>query len=213
MYLFSTLSVDTTKLELVRDMIVLGLGIGVSFPIYTIVVQSSFDRSQLGVATATLQLFRSIGSTVGVAIMGSVMNNALAVRLADVDSDPFIQTINRMNPAAAISGIDINTLQGFLSINGQQRMAGLIENIPAPQQVQLQEYYLAFIQTLKGALAESIAHVYMLGVFVVAAALVATFFLPVIDLHRVHRRPAVEEIGIELEAEMALAEPRDEPEL
>ena len=83
---------DTTKLELVRDMVVLGLGIGVSFPIYTIVVQSSFDRSKLGVATATIQLFRSIGSTVGVAIMGSVMNNALAdpahqCRLGSVRSD------------------------------------------------------------------------------------------------------------------------------
>lgn len=213
MYLFSTLSVDTTKLELVRDMVVLGLGIGVSFPIYTIVVQSAVDRSSLGVATAALQLFRSIGSTVGVAIMGSVMNNALAERLTDLDSDPFVQTINRMNPAAAISGIDINTLQGFLSVSGQQRMAGLIGQVPAAQQTQLQQYYLVFIQTLKEALAVSIANVYMLGVFVVVAALVATFFLPVIDLHRARKRPPLQEAGVELEAEMAYAEPRDEPEL
>src|SRR5659263_361049 len=142
MYLFSRLAVDTTKLALVRDMVILGLGIGVSFPIYTIVVQSSFDRSKLGIATATIQLFRSIGSTVGVAIMGSLMNNALADHLANVDSDPFVQTINRMNPAAAISGIDTNTLQNFLSADGQQRMVGLIENVPAPQQAQVQEYYL-----------------------------------------------------------------------
>lgn len=213
MYLFSLLSVDTTKLELVRDMVVLGLGIGVSFPIYTIVVQSAVDRSRLGVATAALQLFRSIGSTVGVAIMGSVMNNALAERLTEVDSNPFVQTINRMNPAAAISGIDVNTLQGFLSVDGQQMMAGLIEQVPAAQQTQLQQYYLDFIQKLKEALAVSIADVYMLGVFVVVAALAATFFLPVIDLHRARKRPVVEEVGVELEAEMAQAEPRDEPEL
>ena len=53
----------------------------------------------------------------------------------------------------------------------------------------------------------------MLGVFVIVAALITTFFLPVIDLHRARKRPAVEEVGVELEAEMALAEPRDEPEL
>lgn len=213
MYLFSRLAVDTSKLALVRDMVILGMGIGVSFPIYTIVVQSSFDRSRLGVATATLQLFRSIGSTVGVAIMGSLMNNSLASRLADVDSDPFVQTINKINPAAAISGIDTNTLQNFLSMEGQQRMLGLITNVPAPQQAQVQEYYLSFIQTLKEALAVSIAHVYALGVFVIVAALIATFFLPVMDLHRARRRPVIEELGVELEAGMGQAEPRDEPEL
>ncbi|MHB8159656.1 MAG: MDR family MFS transporter [Thermoleophilia bacterium] len=181
MYLFSRLAVDTSKLALVRDMVILGLGIGVSFPIYTIVVQSSFDRGKLGIATAAIQLFRSIGSTVGVAIMGSLMNNALADHLANLDSDPFVQTINRMNPAAAISGIDTNTLQNFLSIDGQQRMIRLIDKVPAPQQAQVQEYYSQFIQTLKEALAGSIGHVYTLGV--------------------------------ELEAEMGLAEPRDEPQL
>ncbi|MFA5801320.1 MAG: MDR family MFS transporter [Thermoleophilia bacterium] len=213
MYLFSRLAVDTSKLALVRDMVILGLGIGVSFPIYTIVVQSSFDRSKLGIATATIQLFRSIGSTVGVAIMGSMMNNSLADHLANVNSDPFVQTINRMNPDRAISGIDTNTLQNFLSVDGQQRMAGLMENVPAPQQAQVQEYYLQFIQTLKAALAGSIGHVYALGVFIIIAAFITTFFLPVIDLHRARKRPPVQELGVELEAEMGQAEPRDEPQL
>jgi hypothetical protein len=85
--------------------------------------------------------------------------------------------------------------------------------VPAPQQAQVQDYYLQFIQTLKEALAVSIAHVYALGVFVIVAALFTTFFLPVIDLHRGRKRPVVQEIGVELEAEMGQAEPRDEPEL
>jgi len=213
MYLFSQLSVDTSKTALVSDMIILGLGIGVSFPIYTIVVQSSFDRSKLGIATSTIQLFRSIGSTVGIAVMGSLMNNALADHLAGIDADPFVQSLNRMNPAAAISGIDVNTLQNFLSAEGQQRMLGLIEKVPVAQQAQLHESFFSFIETLKTALAASIGQVYSLGIFIMLAALVTTLFLPVIDLHRGRRRPAAEEIGVELEAEMALAEPRDEPQL
>jgi EmrB/QacA subfamily drug resistance transporter len=213
MYLFSQLSVDTSKIVLVRDMVILGFGIGVSFPIYTIVVQSSFDRSKLGIATATVQLFRSIGSTVGIAVMGSLMNNALADHLVNVDSDPFVQTINKMNPAAVISGIDTNTLQNFLSVDGQQRMQGLIEKVPSAQQAQLQDSFLNFIGTLKEALAGSIGQVYSLGIFIMVAALLTTLFLPVIDLHRGRRRPPAEEIGVELEAEMALAEPKDEPQL
>ncbi|MCL4474209.1 MAG: MFS transporter [Actinobacteria bacterium] len=213
MALFSRLAVDTSKLVLISDMVILGLGIGVSFPIYTIVVQSAFDRSRLGVATASIQLFRSIGATVGVAIMGSLLNNALANQLVNLGSEPFVQTVNQISPEHAITGIDVNSLQGFLSPGGQQAMAGLIEKAPAAQQPQLQDSFSHFIEILKEALAGSIGHVYVLGIFVMLAALIITLFLPVIDLHRGEKRPPAEEIGVELEAELGQAEPRDEPAL
>lgn len=213
MYLFTKLAVDTSKLELVRDMVLLGAGLGVSFPIYTIVIQSAFDRSKLGVVTASIQLFRSIGSTVGIAIMGSMMNNALAQRLVDVTADPFVQAVNQMNPAQAITGIDTNTLQSFLSPEGQERMRGLVSNIPEPQQSQLGAALASFLNTLKEALAGSIGSVFILGTLMLVVALAVVFFLPAIDLRKVQRGPIPEEIGRELEAELAMAEPKDEPEL
>ncbi len=120
MYLFSHLSAETSKLTLVEYMVLLGLGIGVSFPIYTIVVQSAYDRSKLGVVTAAIQMFRSTGSTVGIAVMGSLMNNALAERLANIALDPFVQAVQKVNPAAPLTSLNTNTLQGFLSPAGQQ---------------------------------------------------------------------------------------------
>lgn len=213
MYLFTRLSVDTSKTELVRDMIILGAGLGVSFPIYTIVIQSAFERSKLGVVTASIQLFRSVGSTVGIAIMGSLMNNALAQRLADVPSDPFVQSVSRINPDAAITGIDSNSLQSFLSPEGQERMLGMIAGIPQPQQSQLSQAYAGFIDTLKEALAGSIGQVFLLGVFTLALALAVALFLPVIDLRQVEHGPVPEEVGRELEAELVMAEAKDEPEL
>lgn len=213
MYLFTKLAIDTSKAELVRNMVILGAGLGVSFPIYTIVIQSAFDRSQLGVVTASIQLFRSIGSTVGIAIMGSLMNNALSQKLSGVSSDPFVEAIGKMNPEAAITGIDANSLQGFLSPEGQARMGGMVSGIPEPQGSQLGEAYVHFIDMLKEALASSIGRVFLLGVAVLMVALVVAFFLPVIDLRKVERGPLPEEIGRELEAELAMAEPRDEPEL
>lgn len=50
-------------------MIVPGGGTGLAFPIFTIVVQSAFDHSWLAVVTAATQQFRSIGGTVGLAVM------------------------------------------------------------------------------------------------------------------------------------------------
>lgn len=213
MYLFTKLSADTSKAELVRDMIILGAGLGVSFPIYTIVIQSAFERSKLGVVTASIQLFRSVGSTVGIAIMGSLMNNALAQKLSGVSSDPFVQAVGQINPDAAITRIDSNSLQGFLSPDGQERVRNMLAGVPQPQQSQLSEAYANFIDMLKEALASSIGQVFLLGVFVLMLALAVAFFLPVIDLRQVERGPVSEEVGRELEAELVMAEPRDEPEL
>lgn len=213
MYLFTGLAVDATKLALIRDMVLLGAGLGVSFPIYTIVIQSAFDRSKLGVVTASIQLFRSVGSTVGIAIMGSLMNNALASRLAGVGSDPFVQSINQMDPGHAITGVDTNTLQGFLSPDGQSRMHAVINAVPDPQRSGLSDAYTHFIETLKIALAGSISRIFILGTALMVAALVVATLLPVIDLRRIGHGAAIEEAGRELEAELAMAEPRDEPEL
>ncbi len=212
-YLFSHISVDTSKLTLVEYMVLLGLGIGVSFPIYTIVVQSAFDRSKLGVVTAAIQMFRSIGSAVGIAVMGSLLNNGLAGKLANLASDPFVRSVKQMNPAAPLTNINADTLQSFLSGEGHQKLQGAVAAAPAAQRGQLGQGLVHFIQTLREALAGSIGSVFFTTVFLVLAALVVVLLLPVINLHPHRKQPLAEEIGRELEAELALAEPRDEPEL
>ncbi len=212
-YLFSHISVDTSKLTLVEYMVLLGLGIGVSFPIYTIVVQSAFDRSKLGVVTAAIQMFRSIGSAVGIAVMGSLLNNGLAGRLANISADHFMQTVKRINPAAPLTSINTDTLQSFLSGAGHQKLQAAVAAAPVAQQGQLGQGLLHFMQTLKEALAGSIGSVFYVTVFLVLAALAVVLLLPVINLHPHRKRPLAEDIGRELEAELALAEPKDEPEL
>lgn len=53
---------------------VLGVGMGASFPVFTIAVQNSFDSAHLGVATSVVQFFRIMGSLFGVTLYGGVMN-------------------------------------------------------------------------------------------------------------------------------------------
>ncbi len=78
----STMSVHTTSGQLIERMVVIGAGLGLSMPIFNLVVQNAFEHAKLGVATASVQLSRSIGATVGVAVMGSILNNRLAHNLA-----------------------------------------------------------------------------------------------------------------------------------
>lgn len=61
----------------VVSMIIFGVGLGLSMPVFTLTVQNAVAPSMLGVATATNTLFRNLGGTIGIAIMGTIMNSSL----------------------------------------------------------------------------------------------------------------------------------------
>ena len=54
-------------------MIIFGIGLGTSIPLYTLAVQNSVPYRVMGVSTSTMQFLRSVGGTMGVAIMFSVI--------------------------------------------------------------------------------------------------------------------------------------------
>lgn len=213
MYLFTKLDIATSRSALVRDMVVLGLGLGITLPIYTIVVQSAFDHGKLGVVTASTQLFRSVGGSVGVAVMGGIMNNGLAARLADVGSLPFVKLMNRTNPSSPLETVTTNTLQRFLSPEGVARVAETIEKAPAAARATLHAQHEQFLVALKTAFAGSIGRVYSGSTVLMGLAFALTLALPVIALRRSRTAGVAQEIGMELEAEFAQAEPKDEPAL
>ncbi len=56
---------DSSPLQLSLAIAVLGIGLGACLQQYTLIVQNNAHRSDLGIATATNQFFRNVGSTVG----------------------------------------------------------------------------------------------------------------------------------------------------
>ncbi|MCS6801783.1 MAG: MDR family MFS transporter [Chloroflexota bacterium] len=82
MALLSTLNAASDELLIARNMVIVGLGMGGLNAIFIIAVQSAFPPSMLGQATAGLQFFRSLGGTIGVATLGSLLTARLNDRLA-----------------------------------------------------------------------------------------------------------------------------------
>ncbi|MSQ29556.1 MAG: MFS transporter [Dehalococcoidia bacterium] len=70
---FLTLGRESSALHSAASMAVMGLGFGFSSVGFMISVQNSVGWSDRGVATASLQFFRSIGGSIGVAIMGTLV--------------------------------------------------------------------------------------------------------------------------------------------
>jgi EmrB/QacA subfamily drug resistance transporter len=73
--------------DLLPSMAVLGAGMGLAMVAILLAVQNTVPRRLMGTATSANLFFRTIGGTVGVAIMGSVMAHRLTVNLGGT-TDP-----------------------------------------------------------------------------------------------------------------------------
>lgn len=187
MYLLAQINVQTSYWELVWRMVLMGVGLGMNFPIYTLIVQNAFEHQHLGVVTASNQLFRSLGATVGVAIMGSVLNNSLAQKLGDLSQDPFVKLAGRFGSGGFdVSKLDINSLQGFLTPSVQELIKAKLSALPQPVQAQAIDLLTQFIDRVKDALALGIAHVFAVAMWLMLAAFIVAFFLKEIPLRTSH---------------------------
>ncbi len=80
-YLMTRMTASSPLLDVTRNMIVVGLGVGLLQPITTLAAQNVLPREQLGVGTSALSYLRSLGSTLAVALIGSVVTNAMNAQL------------------------------------------------------------------------------------------------------------------------------------
>ncbi|PWG09891.1 MFS transporter [Streptomyces sp. V2] len=64
-------------------MFVLGFGIGLCMQVLTIAVQNTVEYADLGTATSGVTFFRTLGSSFGTAVFGTIYTNALGPNLRD----------------------------------------------------------------------------------------------------------------------------------
>ncbi len=213
MFLLSQMSITTTNTELVIRMILTGLGIGVTMPVFNLAVQNAFDHSKLGVATASIQLFRSIGATVGTAVLGGVLNSSLSRQSSELANDKFVQTMTTMNPNLNLSELDANKLQGILTGDGRVAIETQLQSLPGPVQAQAMTAFNQFAEKAKVIFATSIAEVFLIATVLTVITFFVSLFLKEIPLRKTHHADPVEEAGKELAVEEGNINPKNEPKL
>jgi EmrB/QacA subfamily drug resistance transporter len=75
--LLSGLDATTSGATAALYMLVLGAGLGMVMQVLVLAVQNAVDYEELGVATSGATLFRSIGGSLGTAVLGAVFSNRL----------------------------------------------------------------------------------------------------------------------------------------
>lgn len=80
--LLAGITPTTSTFGMAWHIAILGLGLGLVMQVLILVVQNSVSYAQLGVATSGATLFRSIGGSMGTAILGAVFANRLSTELS-----------------------------------------------------------------------------------------------------------------------------------
>ncbi|WP_236006192.1 MDR family MFS transporter [Paradesulfitobacterium ferrireducens] len=167
-YLLSTLTASSTVLTAMSYIVILGIGMGLVMPTLTIAVQSVFPPAQRGVVTSATVFFRSIGSTIGMTILGVVMNHR---SIATLQND-FIPVVQK------IPGMQSGPFAGMLQ-KAQSDPQSLFNMLLSPETLkripgQLQQMLLP---PLKTALADSLHLVFLVAMGIVLAGILASFMV------------------------------------
>ena len=77
-FLLSRMTLATSIPQAAIFMVITGVGLGMFFPVQTLAVQNALPRRMMGVGTGAVRYMQQVGQTLGVAIVGAVVNNTIA---------------------------------------------------------------------------------------------------------------------------------------
>ena len=142
-WLLSRMGVDTSWTVLARNMVIMGLGLGIAMSAFTVIVQNQYPSHRLGEVTAGLQFFRSIGATIGMAVFGTILNNQFAAHMKE-------NLPAQLSQAMAKRGASIDNPQVLLS---EQARAAL-QHAFAQFGAQGEKLFTVFMDAVRQSLAE-----------------------------------------------------------
>jgi EmrB/QacA subfamily drug resistance transporter len=165
--LMSQMTYHTSRLDLGWRMAVLGMGLGPLQSLYGVAIQNAVPMNRIGVVTSANQFFRQIGSTVGVAIFGTLLTNNLNTKLTSW---------------AASMGMPSMNLSKLRSLSVDAQIHSGVMDLPEPIRV---------------LIADSVTHVFLLSIIVVVIALAATLMIPELPMRERPKVPPKDAVPAE----------------
>lgn len=175
MFLLSTLTPESSYAYEAVIMIVLGLGMGVAMPVLNLAVQNEFEQAELGVATSSNQLFRSLGSTVGTAVFGAMLTAGIIANIGPIQNTDYIQSIQNNPEVSRIGDIhDANTLLTLNTPDVKEQITNKAQAAMTELPVQAKEQAQTEFTKSQEEFASTVTHVFsdsLQRIFLVAGGL------------------------------------------
>lgn len=162
-FLLSRIDTTSSIAYMLTNMLLVGAGLGLLLPIYTVVIQNAVAEKDIGAVTGFSQFFRSVGGTTGVAIFGTLM-----LALYEEGLKHGSESVKLLTPA------------------GQALLHNPLETVKLHHGLELLKISAqetdAIMQAVKGALVHSIDTIFFLYGLLLTATLIATLFLAELPL-------------------------------
>ena len=157
MWLLSQITPASAEWHVVAALIVVGLGLGVTFPLYLTAVQVALPRKYLGVASSQIQFWRNLGGTVGSSILGAVLANRLPGNLTSRVSELHL-------PPQVLAHLPSGGANSIFQ-------PGVLANVPP-----------AVVSAIRYALSDTLHDIYVFAGAVLVVALISTVFMKEVPL-------------------------------
>lgn len=186
--LLTTLTPESSYMQEAVIMLLLGLGLGVVMPVMTLAVQNEFDIHELGAATSSSQLFRSLGSTIGIAVFGALLTSGLNANLNNMHNDAYVAQLRQNSQASQVGDLDDpNTLLNLNMPDVKQRITdGFTQGIdksqiPVEERNDLKASFLKnqeeYTEKVTHAFSASLNRLFMVSTALIAVAAVMVFMI------------------------------------
>jgi len=159
-----------SRAALMSELALVGAGMGTTFPVFMISVQNAFPHRILGVVTASIQFFRSIGGAVGAAVFGSF----LAMRLRTHVTRILAESHAPSSDWGSILADPLTLLNGGGLSRFHADPVGLPSAAPPVNEVAL--------AVLKQAFGSAMQELFLLGAALLVVSLWAAFHLKEVPL-------------------------------
>ena len=180
-----TLQVDSPYWQEAIIMVFAGFGLGMGMPILNLAVQNEFEQKNLGAATASMQLSRGLGSTIGTALLSGVLTTGIITSIGNPKEIPYIQTLKQSPQASQMMEgevnadmlLRVNTQADVIYDGAEKGTKELPEPVREKVMADLSEQQKEFSGKLKGAFTESLHHVFMISSVLMVLAMAVVLFI------------------------------------
>ena len=173
-------------------MVILGLGMGVAMPVLNLAIQNEVEQKDLGVATSSSQLFRSLGSVIGTAVFGAMLTAGILTQVPAMQETTYIKTLSNSAVVEKLGAIDDpNTLLTLnmpdikkeITAGAEKQFAQLPPPADEKAKAAFTESQDEFASVVTHAFSDSLQRIFIVAASLIGMAAVLVFTLKEKKLH------------------------------
>ncbi|MGI8608481.1 MAG: MDR family MFS transporter [Candidatus Dormibacteria bacterium] len=174
MFLLTFLDASSTQLQVSLDVVVFGLGLGISMSVFNVVSQNAVAAKYMSSSISAIQFIRQMGGTIGLAVIGSLVNQELVRQIPKHISGQVLARIpgpvrgQLLNPEALFGG----------------GVAKLLADAPPQLRAQILQVLPVVKEGVRVSLADSVHIAFVIGLVLALIATGVSLFIKEIPLKR-----------------------------